>query len=155
MKTGISVLAVALLALSVAPVKGQVENPNYDADLAEKLGADDYGMKSYVFVILKSGDNPTTDEAFIDSCFRGHLDNIGRLVEQDKMVVAGPFGRNEDDMRGIFILDVPTVDEARILLETDPAIHAGLLKPLLYPWYGSAALPEYLEASDRIWKRDI
>ncbi len=24
--------------------------------------------------------------------------------------------------------------------------------PELYNWYGSAALPEYLEASDRIWK---
>lgn len=27
-------------------------NPNYDEALAEKLGADDYGMKSYFFVVL-------------------------------------------------------------------------------------------------------
>jgi len=33
----------------------QTNNPNYDKALADSLGADDYGMKSYVFVILKSG----------------------------------------------------------------------------------------------------
>lgn len=31
------------------------DKPKYDADLAKKLGADPYGMKNYVFVILKTG----------------------------------------------------------------------------------------------------
>ncbi len=129
-------------------------NPNYDAELAKKLGSDDYGMKSYIFVILKSGSNKTTDQAVINEKFGGHMANINRLVEEKKLVVAGPMGKNEKDYRGIFILtNVGTIEEAKTLLQTDPAIAAGLLEPEIYNWYGSAALSEYLEASDKIWKK--
>ncbi|MCZ4408445.1 hypothetical protein O3Q51_06480 [Cryomorphaceae bacterium 1068] len=38
------------------------QNPNYDADLAKQLGADDYGMKMYSLVILKTGTNQVTDK---------------------------------------------------------------------------------------------
>ncbi|HBK41165.1 MAG TPA: hypothetical protein DDZ57_06280, partial [Porphyromonadaceae bacterium] len=48
-----------------------IKNPAYDADLAEKLGADAYGMKNFVLVILKTGSNVTDDKAFITECFRG------------------------------------------------------------------------------------
>ncbi len=49
-------------------------------------------------------------------------------------------------------MDVATIEEANTLLQTDPAIKAKFLEPELYVWYGSAALPEYLEASDKVWK---
>jgi uncharacterized protein YciI len=128
------------------------ENPNYNAVLAQRLGADDYGMKSYILVLLKTGLNQTTDKHFISQCFRGHLDNINRLVKDEKLVVAGPLGKNKNSYRGLFILSVSDLDEAEILLQTDPAIREGLLDVELYNWYGSAALPEYLEFSDMIWK---
>ena len=128
-------------------------NPNYDPVLAEQLGADDYGMKSYILVLLKTGPNPGTDPDLVQSSFRGHMANIGRMVEEGKLVVAGPLGQNENSYRGIFILDVSTMEEAEELLQTDPAIKVGLLDADLYPWYGSAALSQYLEASDKIWKK--
>ena len=129
-----------------------VSNPNYDSALARKLGADDYGMKSYILVILKTGTNQTTDKAFINSSFRGHLDNINRLVKDGKMIVAGPLGKNDKTYRGIFILNAENFEEAEKLLQNDPAVKEGLLDTELYKWYGSAALPEYLESSDKIWK---
>jgi uncharacterized protein YciI len=129
-----------------------VSNPDYDASLAQKLGADDYGMKSYILVILKTGKNQTTDKDFINNSFRGHMENINRLVEQGKLVIAGPFGKNDSNFRGIFILNAANIEEAEKLLQTDPAIKEGLLAADLYNWYGSAALPEYLESSDKIWK---
>ena len=129
-----------------------VSNPNYDPVLAQKLGGDDYGMKSYVLVILKTGTNQSTDKDFINRSFRGHMENINLLVEEGKMTVAGPLGKNDKTYRGIFILNVPTFEEAEILLQNDSAIKAGLLDYELYQWYGSAALPEYLDASDKIWK---
>lgn len=128
------------------------QNPNYDSELAKKLGADDYGMKSYIMVILKTGNNKTTDQSFINNSFKGHLENINRLVEADELIVAGPLGKNDKTYRGIFILNVTTLEEAEELLQTDPAIKEGLLDVELYNWYGSAALGEYLEFSDRIWK---
>lgn len=63
-------------------------NPNFDRALAEKLGGDEYGMKSYFFVILKKGTNTTADKELIGQSFRGHLDNINQLVEEKKLIVA-------------------------------------------------------------------
>lgn len=138
--------------LSFTLVHGQGINPNYDSTLAKTLGADEYGMKKYVLVILKTGTNVTESKSSKDSLFKGHMSNIRRLVDQKKLIVAGPLGKNENEYRGIFILDVPSIEEAAELMETDPAIKAHLLKPDLYTWYGSAALSEYLISADKIWK---
>lgn len=147
-----SIFSITLLLFCAIAVSAQTTNPRYDSTLVKKLGADQYGMKMYVFVILKTGENKTNNKNFIDSCFAGHLKNIGRLAELKQLIVAGPFKKNESDFRGLFILNVATTEEAKKLLETDPAINAKLLRPELYPWYGSAALPEYLDAADKIWK---
>lgn len=130
----------------------QTTNPNYDEALAKKLGSDDFGMKNYVFVILKTGENKTSDKEELNKLFRGHMENIQRLVDEKKLIVAGPFGENDKNWRGLFILDVKTVEEAAALVQTDPAIKAGIFAVDLVPWYGSAALSEYLPASDKIWK---
>lgn len=145
-------IALFISLIIVTANFAQTNNPNYNEEKALEFGADQFGMKSYFFIVLKSGQNKTTDEAFIDSCFRGHLNNIRRLADEGKMVVAGPFGKNEDDFRGLFIVDVPTLEEAQALMQTDPAIHEGLLKAVYYPWYGSAALPAYLDTHDEIWQ---
>lgn len=129
-----------------------VLNPNYNPLLAQKLGADDYGMKSYVLVILKTGPTQTTDKALISNSFRGHMDNINHLVKKGKMIVAGPLGTNDNTYRGIFILNVATTEEAEKLLQNDLAIKNGLLDFEIFNWYGSAALPEYLPIADEIWK---
>lgn len=127
-------------------------NPNFDPALAHKLGGDDYGMKSYVLVMLKTGKRSTDDKKFVQQCFRGHMENIERMVKDGKLTVAGPLGKNDQTYRGIFILQVSTFEEATVLLQNDAAIKEGLLDYELYNWYGSAALPEYLDASDKIWK---
>jgi uncharacterized protein YciI len=128
-------------------------NPNYDRTLAEKLGADDYGMKSYIFVILKTGPNTSADQELIRDSFRGHMENIRKLVDEGKLIVAGPLGKNDNNYRGIFILsNVNSIEDAEELLHTDPAIKNGLLDVEIFNWYGSAALPEYLPFSDKIWK---
>ena len=130
-----------------------IANPLYNKDLAEKLGGDDYGMKSYFLVILKTGKNQTSDKTFINEKFRGHLDNINRLVKDDKLIVAGPLGKNELTYRGVFILNnIKTIEDAKALLQTDPAISSELLDYEILTWYGSAALPTHLPYSDKIWK---
>ena len=128
-------------------------NPNYEKALADSLGGDDYGMKSYFFVILKTGTNKTTDKKLISESFREHMDNINRLIKKGKLIVAGPFEKNDSGYRGIFILNnIKSIEEAKQLLQTDLAIKNGLLDYEIFTWYGSAALPEYLPFSDKIWK---
>lgn len=134
-------------------INSQTTNPKYDEALAKKVGADDFGMKHYIFVVLKSGTNQSKDQKFKESCFAGHLQNIKKLADARKLVVAGPFGKNDSDFRGLFILNVSTIEEAKQLLQTDPAIKEDFLKPEMYLWYGSAALSEYLDASEKVWKK--
>jgi len=147
-----SILPILALIFSAFFAQAQTANPNFDETLAKKLGADDYGMKKYVLVILKTGENKTASKEESNAAFKGHMENMGKLVKEGKLIVAGPMGKNDKTYRGIFIFDVPTVEQARELGATDPAIKAKLLDAEFYEWYGSAALAEYLTASDKIWK---
>ena len=133
----------------------QSDKPKYNKSLADSLGADDFGMKKYVLVILKTGKRENVDKTMQDSLFAGHMKNIGRLVEAGKLVVAGPMQKNDKTYRGIFILNVPTLEEAAVLVDTDPAIKGGLLEPEFYGWYGSAALPMYLKYHPQLQKKNF
>lgn len=129
------------------------QNPQYDAALAEKLGADAYGMKSYFLVILKTGPTVGASPELTKKSFEGHMANIQRLVAEGKLVVAGPLAKNEQAYRGIFIFhQVKDEQELKAMLSTDLAIKNGLLDYEIFSWFGSAALPAYLPYSDKIWK---
>jgi uncharacterized protein YciI len=90
---------------------------------------------------LKTGPNRNQDSTTRANLQRAHLDNISRLAEEGKLIVAGPF-LDDGDIRGIYIFNVDSIEEAEELVETDPAIKAGSLTMELHPWYGSAALQE-------------
>ncbi len=131
------------------------QQPGYNKTLADSLGADAYGMKSYVLVILKTGPATVPAREKVDSLFSGHMNNMGRLVKEGKLLLAGPLEKNDRQYRGIFILNVKTAAEARVILDTDPAVKSGLLAAEIYPWYGSAALPMYLPYHDRIQEKSF
>lgn len=143
-----AVLGILMATSSMA----QVRNQQYDSVLAHRLGADERGMKMYVLVILKTGSNNTQDSTQRASLFAGHFRNINRMADLHKLIVAGPLESNKDSYRGIFILDVPTFEEAGDLLEQDPTIKEKIFEPEYFKWYGSAALPEYLKSDEKIRK---
>lgn len=127
----------------------------YDESLATKLGADDYGMRKYVMAFLIRGDsvsNYTQEQR--SEIQAGHMANIGKMAEMGKLIMAGPFFGN-DDLRGIYIFDVQTLEEAKALTETDPAIKAGVLKMDLKEWYGSAALMMLPEMYPKVTKKNF
>lgn len=131
----------------------QTENLKYDKTLAESLGGDEYGMKMYILAILKTGTNKTEDKEKLNELFKGHMENINRLAEEGKLVVAGPLKKNDKNYRGIFILNVKNKEEANELLLSDPAIKEKLFEVEIFEWYGSAALPEYLKIHEKIEKK--
>ncbi len=143
----------ALLLLLGPSAFAQADNPKYDKAYADSLGADENGMKMYVLVILKTGTAKVTDKATLDGIFKGHMQNIKRLAANGKLIVAGPLEKNEQAYRGIFIFNVKTLEEARALVDTDPAIISKVLAADLFNWYGSAALPEYLKFQDKVEKK--
>lgn len=93
-----------------------------------------YEMKQYFFVMLTKGSRrgEITDTVVLNKIQEGHMQNITSLAAQGKLIVAGPFG-DENDWRGIFIFDVPTKEEVETLLKTDPAIAAGRLGYEIHP----------------------
>lgn len=155
----IIIVCFSVLALSCARTKVLDEitdfsQTGYDEILAEEVGADDYGMKKFVIAFLKRGPNRDRTKEESDRLQQAHLDNISKLAEEGLLVLAGPF-LDDTDLRGIYIFDVETVEEAKALTETDPAIQAGSLIMELHPWYGSAATSLVGKWHTKIQKTEI
>jgi len=127
---------------------------SYDSALAQKLGADEYGMKRYVMAFLKKGPNRDLDSVKAAELQRAHLNNIFRLADEGTLALAGPF-LDDGDLRGVYIFNVETIEEAKALTATDPAIQAGSLVMELHPWYGSAAACMINDQHKRVAKKKI
>jgi len=144
----LSILALPLLAADATPARSE-----FDADLAQRLGADERGMRTYVLCILKTG--PKDAEIKGEQrkeIFAGHFANINALAEEGKLSLAGPFGKNDRSYRGLYVFNVATVEEAEQLVILDPAVKAGIFVAELTPWYGSAAVMTVNETHKKIEK---
>lgn len=144
MKTTKTLFAIIAIT-SLAAICGfaQTDKPpvsKYDAELAKRLGGNENGMKSYTFVMLRTGPN---DDKYKgkerEEMFKGHFANIGRMADLGKLLIAGPFDKNDRAYRGLFIFNA-TADEAIKLMEGDPTIKNGIFVADVIPWYGSAAV---------------
>ncbi|HEX2976463.1 MAG TPA: YciI family protein [Bacteroidales bacterium] len=134
----ISFLFILILGSQIA--LSQNDKIQYDSVLAKSLGADDRGMKSYIFAILKTGGANIEDKAVLDSLFKGHFKNINSLADSGYLVVAGPYGKNELGYRGLFILNTDSKEQAIQWIERDPTVRAKYFEVEYIPWYGTAAL---------------
>jgi uncharacterized protein YciI len=130
-------LAFVLLA---GLVRGQTPPP---PPAAPALPPD---MTVYYFCLLTRGPEaaaiPSERAAELQ---RGHMDNIRRLADAGKLLVAGPF-MDRGDWRGVFILKCASLDEAKALVATDPAVQAGRLVADVRPWLtmkGNIRDPEF------------
>jgi uncharacterized protein YciI len=151
-----ALLAATLFAILCGPVLAQTVTetvkPKFDAELAKALGADDYGMKSYVLVILKTGPNKMPAGPERDAMFAGHMANIKRLAAEKKLALAGPLD-GVDGWRGLFVLAVANIDEAKQLVATDPVIRTGEMIAEYHKHYGSAALMLVNDAHEKVAKK--
>src|SRR5215217_6707055 len=64
---------------------------------------------------------------------KGHMANLNRLAQMKKLVAAGPFG-DDGSLRGIFVFRVGSLEEAKALTASDPAVQAGRLAMEIHPW---------------------
>ena len=147
-----SALSLLLLFVAFAVCAQEKTKPAYDSVLAKKLGADAYGMKQYVMVILTTGKADIKEKAVKDSLFAGHMKNIVRLANEGKMVVAGPLGKNDLSYRGIFVFNTSSIDDTKAMVATDPAVKAGVFDAIYIPWYCSAALMEIGNIHEKLQK---
>ena len=149
---------LALFGCVSTPVETVIESERtvYNPELAAELGADDYGMRSYVFATLLTGpdDASITNTEIRNELFKGHFSNMARLAKEGKLVLAGPFIEG-GEKRGLFIFNVATIEEAEELVKTDPSIAAGIFKVEFTKYYGSAALIKLQELHTQVQKIKI
>ncbi|NMM48646.1 YciI family protein [Marinigracilibium pacificum] len=153
MKTILSTLFIFCFCISYSPAQDNAVL-KYDSLSVESLDADAYGMKKYVMAFLKKGPNRNQPEKEAAELQNAHMANIRRMAEEGDLVLAGPF-IDGGDIQGIYVFNVETIEEARKLTETDPAIKAGRLVMELHPWYGTAALMKINEIHGIIKKKDF
>jgi uncharacterized protein YciI len=134
-------------ALEAVPV-------GFDAELAKQLGADERGMKPYVLVILKTGPNKVPAGAERDAMFKGHFANMGRLAAEKKLALAGPLD-GVDGWRGLFVLAVADIEEAKALVATDPVIIQGEMVAEYHKYYGSAGLMMVNDIHKKVAKKSF
>ena len=102
-------------------------HPWWSEDVMKKVTTLEPKFTTAYLAFLTRGDKWTPERTpATEAIQKAHLANIQRLADEKKLVVAGPFGDN-GRLRGIFIFKVASIDEARSLAATDPAVQAGRL----------------------------
>jgi uncharacterized protein YciI len=69
----------------------------------------------------------------VEQLQKDHMAHIGQMAKDGKLLLAGPFTDNTD-LRGMFVFQTASIEEARALSEADPAVKAGRLRIELHPW---------------------
>jgi len=87
--------------------------------------------------------------------FAGHMANMDRLSKEGKLALAGPFGDDAGDWRGLFVFAVDSIDEAKALVATDPVIVKGEMVADYHKWYGSAATMLVAELHEKVAKKSF
>jgi uncharacterized protein YciI len=100
---------------------------------------------TYSLVLLVTPpDPPQLDDDAAAELQRAHLGHLTALGEAGHLLVAGPLSDQPDErLRGICLFRVG-LDEARQLMEQDPAVQAGRLAVETMTWWtmeGALAFP--------------
>ena len=102
---------------------------------------------SCTLVVLKTGARTeplTQDEQ--KEVFGGHFANMKRLAREGHLLVAGPYGKNDAKLRGLFVLDTAQAERAKELAETDPGFKAGVFVFEFHALQTEAPLRAFLAA---------
>lgn len=104
-------------------------------------------FEKHYLVILRRGPSWTPEVTpAVERIQSEHMAHLNRMAESGKMVIAGPFGEQQDPtFRGMCLYKTETMEEARKLAEEDPAVKAGRLKVEIMAWYtekGYLAFPK-------------
>ncbi len=91
-------------------------------------------MVTYYMGLLSRGPKWTPEVTpEVEHLQEAHMANIRRLGDEGKLVLAGPF-TDGGALRGVFVFKVGSIEEAKALADTDPAVEAGRLLIEIHPW---------------------
>jgi uncharacterized protein YciI len=127
----------AALRVAAEPAEPAIQKPSAVPAREPDVGPGGYEMTTYYVGFLYRGAKWTPEEtAETRKLQEAHMANIRRMGAEGKLVVAGPFADN-GDLRGLYVFRVGSAEEAKALVESDPAVQAGRLRFELHPWYAA------------------
>jgi len=114
-----------------------------DKPTRDKEKLEEGEMKTYIMVFLKEGPNRKQSEAEVQKIQKLHLEHLTSMYQEGMLLMAGPF-QDENKIKGILVLSLDRMEEAKARVEEDPAIKAGRLVAEYHLWYtksGTVTLP--------------
>jgi uncharacterized protein len=121
-------------AVKAGRIAAEVHGPWRIDSSAIHPPAEPPGLEQYTLVLMKQGDkwDPSAPE-FMDVVKRHHA-LLVQMTEQRSLAIAGPFPLDDQgELRGAEIFRVGAEETAK-LVQDDPTVKAGFLKPELHPW---------------------
>jgi uncharacterized protein YciI len=130
---GVVLMAAGLSGAAPEPTPVAAQAPAKPSD----VGPGGFEMTTYYVGFLYRGPKWTPEETpETRKIQEGHMANILKMGAEGKLVIAGPFADN-GDLRGLYVFRAASAEEAKALVESDPAVQAGRLRFELHPWYAA------------------
>ena len=131
----IALLVMAGTQAGAAPEPTPVASPA--PAKASEAGPGGYEMTTYYVGFLYRGPKWTPEQTpETRKLQEAHMANILKMGAEGKLVIAGPF-TDDGELRGLYVFRVASAEEAKALVESDPAVQAGRLRFELHPWYAA------------------
>jgi len=125
-----AVILAGLIGASSAPAPA----------MAQAANEPHYEMTTYYVGLLYRGPSWTPEVTpETQAIQKGHMENIGKLAASGKLILAGPFS-DDTTLRGMFVFQVASLEEATALCATDPAVKAGRLRVDVHPWFSAKGI---------------
>jgi uncharacterized protein YciI len=105
-----------------------------DPSAIHEPSAEIKGMEQYTLVLMQQGEKWDPGAPGFMDVMKQQPAFVRQMTEQGNMAIAGPFPLSEPgELRGVVIFGVGT-EQAAKLVQEDPTVKAGLLKPEIHPW---------------------
>jgi len=109
-------------------------------EFVDEASGDTLIMQQYFMAFLKRGPKRDWTKEESDSIQGLHMDHLTRMYEEGYADISGPFG-DDQDLRGITVYNVPTLQMADSLANLDPSVRAGNLAVEVRPWWAGKGYP--------------
>ena len=126
---------------SKADLKANLTSKGYQIfDYVNEKTRDTVLMQQYFIAFLKRGPIRNQNEEESTGLQKEHIAHLDKMYDLGYADLSGPFG-DDGDIRGITIYNVPTLEMADSLANSDPMVKAGRLIIEMHPWWAGKGLP--------------
>ena len=126
---------------STAEIKANLTSKGYQIfDYVNEKTRDTVLMQQYFIAFLKRGPIRNQNEEESTRLQKEHMAHLDKMYDLGYADISGPFG-DDGDIRGITIYNVPTLEMADSLANSDPMVKAGRLIIEMHPWWAGKGFP--------------